>query len=565
MSTTARPIRKGFINAGGGQIHFRAAGSGPPIILQHDSPRSSVLQIPQLEAFSDTFTAIAIDTPGYGNSTPLNLGRPLEIPDFGRALAEAVAGFGVERAPVYGVHTSSKITLAFSAAHPERVAIAITDGLSMPATVDHAFIDAYMKPFVIEESGGYLAAEWTRVLDFQSWFPWFTKSKATRQVRKAHNMETLHEYSMDLFMAGPHFSDAYRAAMVFRPLPYIEKLKARTHIMCRQDDVLHGYLAALPDPLPAGCTKESVVPDREVWRNRLRELFTEYADWKGAAGFTPPDPFAASGTADRVLSSYVDVPGGQMLVRRTGDAKSGRPILFLHDLPGSARADEPLLMALAKAAGRPVYAFDLPGCNESSPATIATGAGVIAAIHAGLGALKLDTVDVVAIGLSTAFAVLLAASHPGRVNRVLTDALFLADPAQRTEMKVNYAPDLRPQRDGSHLHRCYHMLRAQELSWPWYDGSVTAVRKIDPELDAASLHIRLIDTLKQYAHFAEPILAACEIDVEGLLPKLGDKLIVAVREDDVRYAAAARSTGQKITRPGPLGARVDVFAKALSP
>ena len=132
-------------------------------------------------------------------------------------------------------------------------------------------------------------------------------------------------------------------------------------------------------------------------------------------------------------------------------------------------------------------------------------------------------------------------------------------------MKVNYAPDLRPQRDGSHLHRCYHMLRAQELSWPWYDGSVTAVRKIDPELDAASLHIRLIDTLKQYAHFAEPILAACEIDVEGLLPKLGDKLIVAVREDDVRYAAAARSTGQKITRPGPLGARADVFAKALSP
>lgn len=564
MSTTARPIRKGFINAGGGQIHFRAAGSGPPIILQHDSPRSSVLQIPQLEAFSDTFTAIAIDTPGYGNSTPLNLGRPLEIPDFGRALAEAVAGFGVERAPVYGVHTSSKITLAFSAAHPERVAIAITDGLSMPATVDHAFIDAYMKPFVIEESGGYLAAEWTRVLDFQTWFPWFTKSKATRQVRKAHNMQTLHEYSMDLFMAGPHFSDAYRAAMVFRPLPYIEKLKARTHIMCRQDDVLHGYLKALPDPLPAGCTMESVAPDRDVWRGRLRELFTEYADWKGASTFTPPDPFAVQGTADRVLSSYVDVPGGQMLVRRTGDAKAGRPILFLHDLPGSARADEPFLMALAKSSGRPVYAFDVPGCNESSPPTAATGAAVVAALDAGLSALKLDTVDVVAIGLSTAFGVLLAATHPGRVRRLLADALFLADPSLRTEMKVNYAPDLRPQRDGSHLHRCYHMLRDQEMGWPWYDGSLTAVRKIDPELDAKTLHIRLIDTLKQYAHFAEPILAACEIDVAALLPKLAEKLVVCVREDDVRYAGAAGTNGQKIARPGPLAARAEQFAKVLS-
>src|SRR5688572_1469207 len=109
MSNSEGPIRKGFMNAGGARIDFRSGGSGPPIILQHDSPRSSVLQIPQLEAFSDKFTAIAIDTPGYGNSTPLNLGRPLELPDFGRALAEAVAGFGVQRAPVYGVHTSSKI------------------------------------------------------------------------------------------------------------------------------------------------------------------------------------------------------------------------------------------------------------------------------------------------------------------------------------------------------------------------------------------------------------------------------------------------------------------------
>ncbi len=564
MSNSERPIRKGFINAGGGQIHYRAAGSGPPIILQHDSPRSSVLQIPQLEAFSDKFTAIAIDTPGYGNSTPLNLGRPLEIPDFGRALAEAVAGFGVQRAPVYGVHTSSKITLAFSAAHPERVAIAITDGLSMPAAIDEKFIDAYMKPFVIEDTGGYLAAEWTRVLDFQYWFPWFARSKATRQVRKQHNMQALHEYAMDLFMAGPHFSDAYRAAMLFRPLPYIEKLKARTHIMCRQDDVLHGYLKALPDPLPAGCTKESVAPDRDVWRNRLRELFTEYADWKGASSFTPPDPFAIQGTTDRVLSSYVDVPGGQMLVRRTGDAKAGRPILFLHDLPGSARADEPFLMALAKSSGRPVYAFDVPGCNESSPPTAATGAAVVTALDAGLGALKLDAVDVVAVGLSTAFGVLLAATHPGRVRRLLADALFLADPSLRTEMKVNYAPDLRPQRDGSHLHRCYHMLRDQEMGWPWYDGSLTAVRKIDPELDAGTLHIRLIDTLKQYAHFAEPILAACEIDVAALLPKLADKLVVCVREDDVRYAGTAGINAQKIARPGPLAARAEHFAKALS-
>jgi hypothetical protein len=74
----------------------------------------------------------------------------------------------------------------------------------------------------------------------------------------------------------------------------------------------------------------------------------------------------------------------------------------------------------------------------------------------------------------------------------------------------------------------------------------------------------LIDTLKQYAHFAAPILAACDIDVAALLPKLGDRLVVSVREDDVRYAGAAGTTVQKIARPGPLAARAELFAKALS-
>ncbi|MEQ9444839.1 MAG: alpha/beta hydrolase, partial [Rhodospirillaceae bacterium] len=67
----AAAIRKGFVNVGNGQVHYRAAGSGPPVILLHDSPRSSVLHIPLVEHFSDRFTAIAIDTPGYGNSTAL--------------------------------------------------------------------------------------------------------------------------------------------------------------------------------------------------------------------------------------------------------------------------------------------------------------------------------------------------------------------------------------------------------------------------------------------------------------------------------------------------------------
>ncbi len=557
-------IRKGFINAGGGQVHYRSAGSGPPIILLHDSPRSSVLHIPQIAALADQFTAITIDTPGYGLSTPLNLGRPLAIPDFGRALAETIEGLGMTRCPVYGFHTSSKIALSFAAQHPERVAIAMLDGLSLPSGEPNLpFIDAYMKPFVIDDTGGYLATEWTRALDFQRWFPWFDKRKETRQSTPARDLAALHAYSMDFFMAGPHFSDAYRAAMMFQAAPLIPTLKARTAFMCRTTDVLHGFLAAIPRPLPEGATVESLPPEREPWLARLRALFAEYADFKGAAHFTAPDPFQAKGRADRVMCSYIDGPDGQILVRRAGDATAGRPIVFLHDLPGSARADEDLLIALATASGRVVYAIDMPGCNESAAPAAQTGEAVTDALIAAITALGLKDVDLIAEGLSTAFAALVAKRAPQLVHRLLLDAVFIADADHRTEMKVNYAPDLRPQRDGVHLHRAFHMLRDQEVCWPWYEGSPGSIRKVTPRLEPLRQHARLVDTLKQYQHYADAIVAACTVDTAGLLRGIDGPVTVCMVEGDVRYAAAATVDAPQILRPQNVADRAAAFARAL--
>jgi pimeloyl-ACP methyl ester carboxylesterase len=445
------------------------------------------------------------------------------------------------------------------------VAVAIIDGLSLPPGPPNLpFIAAYMKPFVIEETGGYLGSEWTRIRDFQRWFPWFAKTKETRQGKGAGSMESLHEYTMDLLMAGPHFSDAYGAAMRYQALPVVSSLRARTAFMCRQDDVLHAYLASLPNPLPAGCTMESIAPDKEQWRKRVRELFTEYADWKGAAHFTPPDPFVATGDADQVLCTYVDVPGGQMLVRRAGAAKAGKPIVYLHDLPGSARADEHFLKALAAASGRPVYALDLPGCNETSAPAAATGDAIAPMLEAAVTTLGLTDIDVVAIGLSTAFAALIAQRGKIAVGRLLLDGAFIANADLRTEMKINYTPDLRPQQDGLHLHRAFHMLRDQEIAWPWYDGSSASIRRITPDLDPVRLYMRLVDTLKQYQHYADAVVAACDLDVGAILGSLRQEIIACTRTDDVRYAAAATLPGRRVERPDAPDARAAAFAKVLA-
>lgn len=559
-------IKKGFVTVGDGQIHYRTAGSGPPIIFLHDSPRSSVLHIPQLKEFSDRFTCIAIDSPGYGNSTPLDLGRQLEIPDFGTALANTIAAFGVERSPVYGFHTSSKITLSFAARHPERVAVAILDGLSLPpggAAPD--FIANYMRPFTIDDDGAFLAREWTRVLDFSRWFPWFAKTKETRSKSAARDMSSVHEYALDLFMAGPHFSDAYAAAMRFVALPVVSQLKSRTVIVARQDDVLHMYLASLPDPLPAGVTKESLPPDRAFWRQRLREIFNEHADFAGAANFTPPDPLKTPGSGKRIINGYVDVAHGQVLVRRAGGG-AGRPIVFLPDLPGSARQDLDLLAALAD--GRPVYGIDLPGCGESTALPKPSAEAYVNALAQTLDALGVGQIDLIAEGLSTPLAAMFAARHQARVGTLLLDALVTADRDQIAEMRINYCADLKPQRDGAHLHRAFHMLRDQEVQWPWYDGSTGAIRRVTPRVGGQRLYVRLLDTLKQWDRYPDAIHAALDVDVSAQLNTLGVKAVICTVADDVRYAgataAATNARAQILPRPSDVAARAQAFLSVLN-
>lgn len=560
-------IKKGFVNVGAGQVHYRTAGSGPPIILLHDSPRSSVLHIPLLKEFADQFTVIAIDTPGYGNSTPLDLGRQLEIPDFGTALAETIAAFGVERCPVYGYHTSSKITLAFAAKHPERVSVAILNGLSLPpGGADPTFIANYMKPFTVTDSGSYLAEEWTRVLDFQRWFPWFAKTKETRLPYLGKDLHGLHEYSMDLFMAGKHFSDAYAGAMRYVALPVVSTLKARTIVMAQQDDVLHAYLDALPNPLPPSVSKESLAAGSSVLRKRLREIFAEHADFKGAANFVPPDPLKQPGQKGRITCGYVNFPHGQVLVRRAGNS-SGRPIVVLSDLPGSSRQDEDLLLALSES--RPVYAIDLPGCGESSPLAQPSPQAYADVIARTLESLELKQVDLIAEGLSTPIAACFAASHPGQLHTLVLDAVTAADIDLRTEMRINYCPDLRPTREGLHLHKAFHMLRDQEVQWPWYDEAGGAIRKITPRVEGARLHTRLVDTLKQHASYGDAIQAAIDVDMAAILPAVGAKTIICTVADDVRYGMAA--TAQKLLkasstleRPQSVSARAAAFLAALS-
>ncbi|MCC5868618.1 MAG: alpha/beta fold hydrolase [Gammaproteobacteria bacterium] len=551
----SRLVRRAHVITRRGLVHLRHAGSGPPIVLLHDSPRSSRLHEPLLAALSDGFKLIALDTPGYGNSTPLATGSRLEIEDFADALAETLDALGLPPCPVYGFHTSSKIALALAHRHPSRVTGVILEGLSLPAEpTSEAFIERYMKVFTPSTDGSHLVSQWSKVRDMHRFFPWFDLRAATRMPVALPDPAHLHDYSLDLFSAGEHFPDAYAAAMRYRALPAIGALTVPAVFCARPSDVLHPFLAALPKPLPAGSRVETLPDAPEAWISRLGELFAAYAG--GAADdWAPADTLRAD---TGVLRGYRELAHGQVHLwqhRATVDpGAGGAPLLLLHDLPGAACQLQPLFAELA-ALHRDIVLPALPGTGDSDPLPRGSDAAAFAQALIGLAdSLGIGAFEVYAQAGSAGLALRLAQDFPQRIRRVTLDGLPWFDAARRGRVLSHIAPEIAPRSDGTHLLTLWHLLRDQQMAWPWYDSSAGAIRGITPAVSAGELQATLLAVLKQLAHYGEAARAAFAEDTAAALASLRTPVVLLEDRQDLRCrfaAEAARGCQSAQLRPRP--------------
>ncbi|WP_161495035.1 alpha/beta hydrolase [Caulobacter sp. BP25] len=502
-------------------VHYRTAGAGPVLVLLHDSPRSSSLHAPLLEAFSDRYEVIALDTPGYGESDPLP-GKP-SIADFAEALGDALEALGVGRAIFYGFHTSSKILLELAVSAPDRVALAVLDGLSIPVRApDEAFIASYMRPFTLDGEGAWLAREWTRVLDTWRWFPWFHQAQSARMPIDQPSIAQMHAYALDYFLAGPTYVSAYEAAMRHDPSRNLRRVKAPIVVMAREDDVLHAHLARIPADRSTSIVARSAPADTRRWLEILKTLFAQ-----------PTGEARSEGPPARGGRFYVDTPAGQVHVRSFG-ADAGRPILYLHDLPGGAGGEGRWLEDLA--ARRPVLAIDLPGCGCSDPVEHAAFEGHVAWLEDVLGALQLAPADIVADGASCAFALGLAAQRPDLVAALVADGAPLVSPDLRARWLVETDAALEPERSGAHWLRAWHLLRDREAQYPWWDGSAAAIRHREPDIRPERLRQSTLDMLRQPGTWSTALRAALDVDLNDIAPKVGSRVLFPSDPGDPRQA-----------------------------
>lgn len=459
------------------RVHYRASGQGPPLLMVHQSPRSSAEYNPLIERWSRHFSIIAPDTPGFGESQPLPHDRP-ECEDYADAVVALLDALGLPQVAAYGFHSGAIILVTAARRHPARFSGIACGGYAVWTEAEKAdFGASYTPPFLPQAQGEHLAWLWGRLLEQGWFFPWYRTAPGNRLPMPHADPARVQEAVMDCLAAGDSFSRGYAAVLrARRDIPADGEATVPVLISAFDGDPLKAHLARL-GPLPASWRAEAVATPAELEALAL--------DWLRAHPAPPAAP--RPGARDE----------GFVEVRAAGFAGSlhwkGAGDLHLH-APGSA-------LSVAPPAA---LALDLPGHGLSDPwpgasRDLADWAAIVLATLEALGARPARV-------SGDGWGALLAAAVADRLGAATVAPVLPR--GDRAAWRRDGLPDLAPDVAGSHLLRAWRMLRAETCFDPWFAPSATAARPFAPaELAPEALAMRHLALLRATA--ARPYLDAC--------------------------------------------------------
>ncbi|MCP5327065.1 MAG: alpha/beta fold hydrolase [Steroidobacteraceae bacterium] len=511
------------------QVHYRKTGKGPLVILFHQSPLSSRDMIATMERWQQDFTCIAPDTPGFGLSDPLGVPQA-EMHDYAEAAVEFMDALGIDKAAVYGFHTGAMISGALAAGFPERVICAAANGYVILTEQERAEIVAnYLPAYEPKWDGSHLTWLWARLREQLIFFPWYAKTLEQRLDFDLPPPTALHAGLLDFMRSGDHYRVGYRAAFTMRSDLALQQVKVPILVTAADTDVLAAQLDRVRRPSPKVTVRPGGTPTETL--DLCRDFIRKHKP--------PAAPKLASTRPlkGRLWQQYIDVPGGQLRLRRNDDA-AGRPVLVQHDAAGSSEVVQALASGFI--GKRPVIALNLPGHGESDnvlPKGKVTVTGYAKAVLAALSALGIEEFDFVGTWGGGLVGLELALLQPTRVGKlVLADMLYFDDKL-RQSLAANYTPDIQPVWYGGHLLEAWYLMRDQGLFWPWYERNRQGIIRQPINVDTQMVNRRVFELFRSngmwrqayQAHFAYPLqskLAKSRVPMAFVAPSWDPQLEV---------------------------------------
>ena len=418
-------ITRHFVDVGARRVHYRRCGTGPALLMAHQSPRSSAEYAGLMRAWGDHFTCIAPDTPGFGQSDPLP-GDPT-IDDFADATVALLDSLGLDQVAAYGFHSGGIILVTALKWHPARFSRLAVGGYAIWTPEEMAlFADRYLPPFEPSAYGEHLTWLWNRMLE-QSWvFPWFDVRGEARLPGAHADVARVDQAVTEMLDSGAAYRAGYGAVLrAPRDIPAADAVTPPVLITAYDGDPLQAHIDRL-GAMPAGWEARKVATPADHHAESLAFLRRD----AGPGVDTLPE------AADEGFVS-ITAGGFDGLIHWRGRGGG----VLRPNAPGRAIDLDPAVDGLA---------VDMPGhglsdsWGQAAPDDPAAWRAVIDALVARFACTGVAMPD-------------LPQGDP--------DRLF---------------PDLRADRFGGHLTRAWAIVRAAQLFDPWYDVAAANARDFDP-------------------------------------------------------------------------------------
>ena len=241
---------------GNRQVRYLTCGSGPLLFLLHQSPKSADEYRSLIDEWSNDFTIIAPDTPGYGDSDPLNADK-VSIEEVAQATIELADTLEVDQFGLYGFHTGAIISIAIGHRYPNRVTAMACNGVLVLTDDELENIrESYLPAYRPKWDGSHLTWLWSRMREQLIFFPWHQRTEEARMRFDISSPEVLHENAVEVMRAGDNYRQAYGAAFEYRLEQFVPDLTVPTLITTGEQDPLCKYLAQLT-PSDSVCIEPS--------------------------------------------------------------------------------------------------------------------------------------------------------------------------------------------------------------------------------------------------------------------------------------------------------------------